>query len=598
MKKVILFAFLSLLVTNAEAQNQRESDSPKGAELLKEGIRKEKLHTPVKIADILKEESSSRRGYLKTTGSSIEKKLSTNPSNTDEGESFIAINPANPAQMVMSFMEDPLNGLRFPVYFSNDSGNTWTKSSFSTASVLSQDMPGGFLAGGGDPVLAYDQSGKLFFTWIYLGLTAGQDTVSEFMYWASSMDNGQTWTVAPGNARYIGQCNLDALFGSPLPGSDAFYDRQWLAVDRSSGPYAGRVYVSFLHIDLNTGVTGIYVKHFDPSTNSWSAGTPVYNGTGQFANVAVDNNGVLHVTCADLDFNQILHVSSTNGGQTFSSPHLIFQGHNLFGAQSSFTKVQDRENAAVSLTVDGANDLHVVWSDFDDFSTGGYSSFYSRSTNGGLTWDVPVNLSTMLPGNINGLMPVVSAYQNKVTIGTYGVDALTSSNFYTVTSTDNGATWDTASVISTQQTLFSNPTNVGRWFGDYSSAVRTQCKSYSIWSDGRGITGPKMYVALTRECDPLSVPELTPVNASFSIKALYPNPVSAEITINLNSDRNNKLNVEVYGMDGKIVKQMTQTINSGAQIISVNISELPAGSYMLQINSADGYRYSRHIQKI
>jgi hypothetical protein len=598
MKKVLLFAFLALFVTNVEAQSQRESDVPKGAELLKEGIHKEKFHKPVKISEVLEKDSLQKKGYLKTTASSIEKKVTTNPGSTDEGESFIAINPNNPAQMVMSFMESPLNGLRFPVYFSNDSGNTWTRSNFSTAAVLSQDVPGGFVAGGGDPVFAYDQNGKLFFSWIYLGLTVNQDTAREFMYWASSTDNGQTWTMAPGNAKYIGQCNLDPFTSNPFPGSDGFYDRQWLAVDRSSGPYAGRVYASFLHLDFNTGVVSIKVKHFDPSSSSWSAATSVYNGTGQFANVAVDNNGVLHVTLADLDFNKIFHISSTNGGQTFSSPHFIFQGNNLFGAQSSFTKVHDRENAAVCLTVDGANDLHVVWSDFDDFSVANYSSYYSRSTNGGLTWTTPVNLSTMLPGTINGLMPVVSAYQNKVTIGTYGVDALTSSNFYTITSTDNGATWDSATLVSTQPTIFSNPTNSSHWFGDYFSGVRTQCKSYGIWSDGRGTTGPKMYVAVTNECNPLSLPELTPVNASFSIKALYPNPASAQISLNVNSDRDNRLDVELYETGGKKVKQLTKAINRGAQTIFINITELPAGNYMLQINSADGYKYSRVIQKL
>jgi hypothetical protein len=106
-----------------------------------------------------------------------------------------------------------------------------------------------------------------------------------------------------------------------------------------------------------------------------------------------------------------------------------------------------------------------------------------------------------------------------------------------------------------------------------------------------------MYVAVTRECDPLSVPELTPINASFRVETLYPNPTLNEISLRLKSDKNNKLNVEIYSADGKMMKQVVKTLNTGAQTISIKLSELPSGSCILRISSADGYRYSRNIQK-
>jgi hypothetical protein len=574
-------------------------DSNKGREKLIEEIRKEKIRTqPIKISDAIKaHETGEKKTPLKTTGgNSIEKKVSgVSSSGTEEGEAFIAINPNNEAQLVLSYMSQSPS-LSFPVYYSNDSGNTWTKSSFNPLTGLGQNFPGGLVAGGGDPVFAYDKNGKLFMSWIYLVINQANDTVFETMYWASSLNNGQTWTYAPGNSRFIGISKIDPTTFEAFPGADGFYDRQWFAVDRSNGTFSGRLYSSFLYISTPTEdplLSGTWIKGLDAGANSWNPRNRAYIGQSQFANVAVDNAGILHVTFADVGSNQVFHVSSSDGGQTFTLPHLIYTGTNLFGSQGAGT-IHDRENSAVNLAIDGNNNLHLVWSDFDLFSSP-YASFYGKSTDGGVTWSSPVDIGTLLPQGRNSLMPVVSAYGNKVTIGTYGVDNNTLSDYYNISSQTNGVSWDTARMLSTQTMNFS--ANNGVWFGDYFNSVRTSCKIYNIWSDGRGTSRSKMYVSVTNECNKLGIEDVTPVNATFSIKNIYPNPAEANLNLSINSTVANVFTISVQDITGKQLKTESRSVAAGETTFAINIADLAPGYYAVRVQSKDGFKYSRGVEK-
>jgi hypothetical protein len=139
--------------------------------------------------------------------------------------------------------------------------------------------------------------------------------------------------------------------------------------------------------------------------------------------------------------------------------------------------------------------------------------------------------------------------------------------------------------------------NNGVWFGDYFNSVRTSCKIYNIWSDGRGTSRSKMYVSVTNECNKLGIEEVTPVNAPFSIKNIYPNPVDANLNLSINSTAANVFTISVQDIAGKQLKTESRSVAGGETTFAINIADLAPGYYAVRVQSKDGFKYSRVIEK-
>ena len=118
---------------------------------------------------------------------------------------------------------------------------------------------------------------------------------------------------------------------------------------------------------------------------------------------------------------------------------------------------------------------------------------------------------------------------------------------------------------------------------------------YNIWSDGRGTTGTKMYVSITTE--PVGVQEITPINAPFVIKQIFPNPAQDILNFEVESKESNEFEASIVTMDGKIVRTSTHAINQGLTKLELSLSNLSAGNYLLKVVSKDGYQYSRLFTK-
>lgn len=553
-------------------------------------IKREKYRTPVPAINLLQENASSSTTKKVRAG---EKKISpVTVVNVEEGEAQIAINPANPNQLIMSYMENSTSGLRFPIYFSNDGGVTWSKSTFNPASYLTQDIGAGTMAaGGGDPVFAYDKTGKLHYSWIYLALNpAIQDTAYALMYHAVSSDNGQTFTLNAGDDHFIGKSKLDLVTFESYANADGFYDRQWFAMDLSNTATANTLYCSFVYFPNQaepTNLEGITIKKKLFSSNTFGATKyQVFDGSSQFGNVVVDANGKLHVSFCDLNLNKVLHKSSTDGGITWSAAHDVYTGNNLFGSQGGGF-LHDRENAALNMVADGANNLHMTWSDMDGSN---YNSYYSRSTDGGITWSTP---TILLINSNKTLMPVVAASGNQITIGMYGVDASKVADYYIINSTNNGLSFGTPIKISQQSSNFASTGT--RWYGDYFNAVRTDQKIYNIWSDGRS-GSTKMYVSVT-DAAPNGLQEITSINSNFQVSSIAPNPIVADMNVEINCLTQDKITIQILSTEGKILYRDTQLQSAGKHTIRVNMQLYPKGLYHVRISNAAGDYVTRNCIK-
>lgn len=124
-------------------------------------------------------------------------------------ESFLAISPKDPNRMLASSISYENGKSTSVVYVSRDGGRSWVR-------------PASFGAGvphfsGSDPAVYYDSTGAALFT----SINNPSDRFSRV--WRSA-DGGLNWdsvTIVPGGSTY---------------------DREYLGIDRTSGPYAGRIY--------------------------------------------------------------------------------------------------------------------------------------------------------------------------------------------------------------------------------------------------------------------------------------------------------------------------------------------------------------------
>jgi uncharacterized repeat protein (TIGR01451 family) len=68
-----------------------------------------------------------------------------------------------------------------------------------------------------------------------------------------------------------------------------------------------------------------------------------------------------------------------------------------------------------------------------------------------------------------------------------------------------------------------------------------------------------------------------------------PNPFSSYVNVNLEWNKTETTNAKVYNMLGKVVLSKNIQLSKGSNYVSIDeLSGLPSGSYLLQINSSDG----------
>jgi hypothetical protein len=78
--------------------------------------------------------------------------------------------------------------------------------------------------------------------------------------------------------------------------------------------------------------------------------------------------------------------------------------------------------------------------------------------------------------------------------------------------------------------------------------------------------------------------------------SFYPNPFQSQVTIYLDKVEAGKVEIEVYNIDGRLVKAETQPTKMGAFQHEVNLSEVPAGVYVIKVNT-ETYQMTKRLVK-
>jgi hypothetical protein len=329
-----------------------------------------------------------------------------------QNETMIAVDPNNPARLVAaandyvtrtwscmiggtpcSALGDGYSG----TYFSNDGGQTWCCSSSDPAHPGTlipgvEHLVGGPYDAGGDPSLAFDSRGNVF----YAGLGFNRETPPNSVAVNRGTFSGGTLTWSP------------PVFINATTAPSTLNDKEWINADHhAASPFRDRVYVSWTRFLFNPQ-NGRYVQSpifFAYSTDHGATFSAPANISGsvlydQGSRPIVGYDGTVYVIfegatrLSTLDSQWI--VKSTDGGVSWSTPVRIADVQDVIPPANAIYR--DDSYPAGDAAPNG--DLYVAWSTQMSDSGGlcaartnggcHLAAVYSRSIDGGATWSAPV----------------------------------------------------------------------------------------------------------------------------------------------------------------------------------------------------------------
>jgi len=370
----------------------------------------------------------------------------------------LAINPTDPNTVIAgwdSLQGDP--GLE-AYGWSTDQGLSWSTDRFDGPWDPGKMVPIGTVTA------AFDAHGTAYF-----GSAAQGSNLAG--YFVLTTTNGITWST-------------------PVPVViDDFttaHNDQFLAVDpRSSGPYAGSLYMFSLYTDINYPdfYRGVRERYSRDGGLTWSDDIQVSDHNNNdiyfpFATIASD--GTVYVAFEELDNYSIVNppklylVRSTDGGQTWGTNQLItgapivpigrpdYKGRELTligSANCSLMRINHFPTIAVSPS--DRNTIYVVWNDGrwqpseDLCQTQGRRSdiAFSRSTDAGATWSTPARINDDPQGNqVDHFQPDIAVRPDGL-LGVTWLDRRYDPDHYLYDleysqSTDGGLTWSANQRVS------------------------------------------------------------------------------------------------------------------------------------------------------
>jgi hypothetical protein len=330
-----------------------------------------------------------------------------------QNETSIAVDPNNPSRVVAaandyvsrtwscfvsgtpcSALGDGYSG----TYFSNDDGATWCCASSDPAHLGTlipgvEHLTGGIYDAGGDPSVAFDSQGNVFYSGLGFDRTAPPSTVA--VNKGTFDTNGKlTW----GAPTFINQTTAPSTLN----------DKPWLTVDHNAGsPFRDRIYVTWTRFIFNPQ-NGRYVQspisevHSSDGGRTFSSPQLIVGNVlyGQGSHPTVGPDGTVYVfwdgATRLASFGSIWMVKSKDGGVTWSKPVKVADLVDILPIPNT----EFRNNSYPAATVAPDGDIYVTWSSLMSNSTGGLcpartntgchaTVLYSKSTNGGATWSTP-----------------------------------------------------------------------------------------------------------------------------------------------------------------------------------------------------------------
>jgi len=319
-----------------------------------------------------------------------------------QNETAIAVDPNNPQRIVAgandyvtrtwtctiagtpcSALADSYSG----TYFSNDGGETWCCTAtdpnhLGTLIPGVERLTGGQYDAGGDPSVAFDSRGNVYYAGLGFNRGSAPNTVT-----VSRGTFGGSGALSWSAPTFINQTTSSAILN----------DKEWIAVDHNpASPFRDRVYVTWTRFLFNAS-NGRYVQSPIAFVSSSDGGRTftapkLISGNalyGQGSRPVVGPDGSLYVfwdgSTRQAATDSTYVVKSTDGGATWSKPKAIAPLVDIAPLHDTAFRVNSYPAAAAAAN----GDLYATW---DTETSAGSVAVYSKSTDGGASWSAPARV--------------------------------------------------------------------------------------------------------------------------------------------------------------------------------------------------------------
>lgn len=524
-------------------------------------------------------------------------------SDETEFEIHAAINPTDPSNIIVGAMNfdnsSPIPTLSFSIYHTNDFGETWAKSPFD--GTFSNDI----VAGGGDPIIVFDENGKAYLSWILVTINSNTLLATWGMYFATSTNGGGNWTV---DANGIEKHDFTDL--ATFSDLEHAVDKQWMVTDHSpTSNYPGNIYVTYVDIDLSAGGTyNMKLKRKLPSNNAFETDAVTVNTQNypiaQFASIDVGTDGTVYVSFMADEGNDdyaLFMAKSNDGGLSFQPEQKVadIAMPPLFSGTPSVDGVsENRLYPCPHLAVDKseAETIYMTWTDVDAANplTSGLNIYLAKSIDSGGTWTAPIQVNDDFDQSVHQFYSSIAIDDNGIVmISWYDQRETPGSNqthYYLGYSLDGGTSFDQLNVTSEASDfgqISSSNNDIGP--GEYNQIITTGVWAIPFWGDGRAGNGDIAVYSAFMNIQVLAVEQIKSLNTQYSFTGPSPNPVNGLATFELSLSKKSDVEVLLFDALGRRLKTIVQQdFSVGKHIVEFKTNDLPNGEYFVTINTDFG----------
>ena len=384
-----------------------------------------------------------------------------------QSETSIAIDPANTESVIAGSNE--IQRLPMRAMYSTDGGTTFTGVDL----PLPPPRTNNGFDFGSDPGIAFDSNGNAYYSYIVVFFSTGGAINGTEMAVAHSGDGGATWT---------------ATYFNPQTGNSQFNDKPMITVDTGSAHH-NRIYVAWDNATGNSSSNkngnNVLLSYSDDGGVTFSTPRSVSGPfTGRTGGIGADPyvtaDGTVHVAWQDYAHGTIDDAASTDGGRTFSAPHVIAS---VNGFQFNVAAQASRGALVYPSCGSYATTLYCSYMNGSDAATDVY---VAKSTDGGVTWT-----STAVPGGGDQFNQwlAVDPSNGSVNVAYYdtGTHGATSTLYTLARSTDGGSNYTASAVANaaTDESCCAPSVNLGNQYGDYEGIAAYNGIVRPVWTDRR-----------------------------------------------------------------------------------------------------------------